>query len=66
MARIIGLGGAFKCIRSGLRYKLERRFNRPALPNINLNAFWMALMGKQKSKLNRLNCIVQAYGGMAW
>ena len=37
MAKIIGLGGAFKYFRSRLEYRLERRSNRPALPSINLN-----------------------------
>ena len=37
MARIIGLGSAFRCFRSGLGYRLERRSNKPALPSINLN-----------------------------
>jgi len=38
MARIIGLGRAFRYFSSGLGYRLERRSNRPALPSINLNA----------------------------
>ena len=39
MAKIIRLGGAFKCFKSGLGYRLKRRSNKPALPGINLNAF---------------------------
>ena len=37
MAKIIGSGGAFRYFKSGLGHRLKRRFNRPALPNINLN-----------------------------
>ena len=55
MARIIRSGGAFRCFRSGLGYRLKRRSNRSALLSI----------GKQGSELNKLNCVAWAYRGMA-